>query len=276
MAAQPLVRITESPVDFVTQSKAMNDSPSHVDEQLSLDRYFAAIWRAKWLILLLTISAAGVAWFIARREPATHTAVALVEVGRVWKEPIEDPYVTKEMVNGTTFLRDLAEKIGAKPHQVKRSVRADVVEGGARREKYPIFVSVKATTESAEESVKLAQAAADALIARHEKLFDDAIAFHLASQRRIEQRLTEASTQSSGANRDLVVKLESELDEVRANNESPAATRKTALIEPAAPGAAVQPEVWRRVGATAFLAGIIGIAAAMLVGYVKKGAGSGQ
>jgi len=244
----------------------MSDSPSHVDE-LSLDRYFAAVWRAKWFILLLTITAAGVAWFIARREPATHTAAALLEAGRVWKEPIEDPYVTKEMVNGPTFLRDLAERIGAKPHLLKRSVRAEVVEGGARREKYPIFLSIKATTENTEESVKFAQAAADALIARHEKLFDDAIAFHLASQRRIEQRLAEA--QASGT-RDLVIKLESELDEVKANNGSAAATRKTALIEPATPGAVVQPEIWRRVGVAAFLAGIIGIAAALCVGHFKR------
>ena len=244
----------------------MNDSQSHDDEQLSLDRYFAAIWRAKWLILLLTIAAAGVAWFVARREPATHTAVAFVEVGRVWREPIEDPYVTKELVNGTPFLRDLADKTGVKPHQLKRSVRAEMVEGGARREKYPIFLGIKATTESVEESVKLAQAAADAIIARHEKLFDDAIAFHLSSQHRIEQRLAEA--QSTGA-RDLVIKLESELDEVKVNNGSPAATRKTALIEPASSGATVQPEVWRRVGIAAFLAAIIGIAAAAFIGHFK-------
>ena len=244
----------------------MNDSPSHLDEQLSLDRYFAAIWRAKWLIILLTISAAAVAWFIARREPATHTAVALLEVGRVWKEPIEDPYVTKELINGATFLRDLADKTGVKPHHLKRSVRAEMVEGGARREKYPIFVGIKATTESAEESVKLAQAAADAVIARHEKLFDDAISFHLASQRRLEQRLAEA--QSTGA-RDLAIKLESELDEVKSNNLSPISTRKTALIEPATPGAGVQPEIWRRVGVAAFLAGILGIAVALLIGHFK-------
>ena len=253
----------------------MSDSPSHVDEQLSLDRYFAAIWRAKWLILLLTISAAGVAWFIAHREPATHTAAALLEVGRVWKEPIEDPYVTKELINGSTFLHDLAEKVGVRPQRVRRSVRAEVVEGGARREKYPLFVSVKATTESADESLKLAQAAADALIARHEKLFDDAIALHLASQRRIEQRLAEA--QASAGTRDLVIKLESDLDEVKANNGSPAATRKTALIEPATPGATVQPEVWRRVAAAAFLAAIIGIAAAaLLVGKKQRAVGSRQ
>ena len=252
----------------------MNDSTSSEVDQLSLDRYFAAIWRAKWLILILTITAAGVAWFIVHREPTTHTAVALVEVGRVWKEPIEDPYITKEMVNGATFLRDLAEKTGVKPHHLKRSIRADTVEGGARREKYPILVSIKATTENTEESVKLAQAAADALIARHEKLFDEAIAFHLASQRRIEQRLAEA--QSSSGARDLVIKLEGELDEVKANNGSPTSTRKTALIEPAAPGATVQPEVWRRVGAAAFMAGLIGIAAAVLVGHFKKTAGSRQ
>ena len=142
-----------------------------------------------------------------------------------------------------------------------------MVEGGARREKYPIFLGIKATTESLEESVRLAQAAADAVIARHEKLFNDAIAFHLASQHRIEQRLAEA--QSAGA-RDLVIKLESELDEVKANNGSAVATRKTALIEPATSAATVQPEVWRRVGVAAFLAAIIGIAAAVLIGHFKQ------
>ena len=245
----------------------MNDSQSHDDEQLSLDRHFAAVWRAKWLVILLTISAAGVAWFIARREPATHTAVALVEVGRVWKEPIEDPYVTKELVNGTPCLRDLADKTGVKPHQLKRSVKAEMVEGGARREKYPIFLGIKATTESVEESVKLAQAAADAVIARHERLFNDAIAFHIASQHRLEQRIAEAQSTSA---RDLVIKLESELDEVKANNGSPVATRKTALIEPATPGATVQPEVWRRVGVAAFLAAIIGMAAAVVIGLFRQ------
>ena len=76
--------------------------------------------------------------------------------------------------------------------------------------------------------------------------------------------------------RDLVIKLESDLDEVKANNGSPAATRRTALLEPATPGATVQPEVWRRVGAAAFLAAIIGIAAALLVGRKQRAAGSGQ
>lgn len=246
----------------------MNDpiTPPSQDA-LSLDRYFASVWRAKWLIILVTLAAAGVAWFVASRQPVTHTAVALMEVGRVWKEPIEDPYVTKEIINGSTFVQSVADKSGLRANYLKRSVRADTVEGGPRRERYPIFVRITATTESVDESVKLAQAVADEAVSRHEKLFADAIAPHLESQRRIEARIQEMT---AAQNRDQVVRLESELDEVKANNSSSAVTRKTALIERATPNASIHPEVWRRVAAAGLLAALISIAVAALVGIKGK------
>ena len=230
---------------------------------LSLDRYVASVWRAKWLIILVTLIAAAVAWFVASRQPVTHTAVALIEVGRVWKEPIEDPYVTKEITNGSSFIQTVADKSGVRANILKRSIRVDTVEGGPRRERYPIFVRITATTESADESVKLAQAVADEAISRHEKLFSEAMAPHLDRQRRIETRIQEMS---AAANRELVIRLESELDEVKANNSSLAVTRKTALIERATPTGAIQPEVSRRVAAAGLLAAIISIAIAALVG----------
>jgi len=136
---------------------------------------------------------------------------------------------------------------------------------GARRERYPIFVRIQATTENADESVRLAQAVADAVIARHQQAFEDAIAPRLDGQRRIEARLKEAD-----ANRDLAIKLETQLDEVKANN-SPPATRKTSLVEPAAPSGSSQPEVWRRVAGAALIAALVSIAVAAVVGHFKSG-----
>jgi hypothetical protein len=246
------------------------DDPTdhHTQETLSLDRYVASVWRAKWLIILVTLVAAAVAWFVASRQPVTHTAVALIEVGRVWKEPIEDPYVTREIANGSSFIQTVADKIGVRANLLKRSIRVDTVEGGPRRERYPIFVRITATTESADESVKLAQAVADEAISRHEQLFSDAMAPHLDRQRRIETRIQEMA---AAANRELVIRLESELDEVRANNSSLAVTRKTALIERATPTGSIQPEVSRRVAAAALLAALISIAIAALAGARSSG-----
>jgi hypothetical protein len=246
----------------------MND-PTHqqTPEGLNLDRYVASIWRAKWLIIAVTLAAAGVAWFVASRQPVTHTAIALIEVGRVWKEPIEDPYVTKELTNGSSFIQAVADKSGVRANLLKRSIRADTVEGGPRRERYPIFVRITATTESADESVNLAQVVADEAITRHEKLFADAMAPYLERQRRIEARIREMS---AAANRDLVIRLESELDEVKANNSSLAVTRKTALIERATPAGTIQPEVSRRVAAAGLLAALISIAIAALAGHFRN------
>ena len=239
------------------------------DEELALDRYFLSVWRAKWLIVLITIAAAGVAWFIARRQPALHTATALIEIGRVWKEPIEDPYLTKEIVNGATFTREVADKIGEKVHRLKRSVRADVAEGGAKRERYPLFLRLTATTESADESVKLAQAVADAVVARHEKLFENAIAPHLETQKRLEARLRDSSSQSS-ANREFVVSVERELDEIKANNSVATISKKSALLEPPSLTGTVPPEVWRRVAAAGLIAAFISIISAVLIGRARS------
>src|SRR2546430_2184519 len=58
-------------------------------DEIRLDRYVIAVWRAKWWIILLALVATAVAAFIANRQPAVHEATALVEVGRVWNQPLK-------------------------------------------------------------------------------------------------------------------------------------------------------------------------------------------
>ena len=90
----------------------MDDSTTTMnEEEITLDRYLIAVWRAKWFILLLVLASAGAAALLALRQPTLHTAAALIKVGRVWKEPLEDPYVTTEVANSQGFNRELAEKI---------------------------------------------------------------------------------------------------------------------------------------------------------------------
>jgi hypothetical protein len=241
-------------------------------DQLRLDAYLVAVWRAKWLILTATIAAAAVAAVGGLRQPTLHTSSALVEVGRVWKEPLEDPYATREVANSAVVLGEAAARISARPGDLKRAVRAEAVEVGPRRERYPILVRITATSENSADAVRFAQAVADEVVARHEKIFEQSLRPYLESQRRLEQRLKEVSTEPGS--RDLALKLESELDQVKANNTSPTITRKTTLVEPAEPGPSVAPAIRRRVAAAAFIAALISIAVAALLGHagvVKQG-----
>jgi hypothetical protein len=141
------------------------------------------------------------------------------------------------------------------------------LESGVPHSIYPILIRVTAKTESAEESVRLAQAVADEIIARHEKLFEEAIAPHLERQRQLEQRLKEIGSPPS--DRDFAFKLEGELDEVKASNSSPTSTDKTHLVEKVVPGAAIRPDIWRGAATAGLMAAIAGVAVACLVGYYK-------
>src|ERR687886_20313 len=87
-------------------------------DEIRLDRYVVAAWRAKWWIILLALLATGVAAFIANRQPASYEATALVEVGRVWNQPLKDLFVTAETANSPGFIHELADEIVAWHEQI--------------------------------------------------------------------------------------------------------------------------------------------------------------
>src|SRR5687767_8475604 len=152
------------------------NSNNTMNDEVNLDKYFSAIWRAKWLILFVVISAAAIAFYLARQQPTLHTADAIIEVGRVWKEPLEDTYITEQVVNSAGFMHELATKIGVKPRQLKSNIQAEAIIVGPRVSRYPILLKITASADSESEAVKFAQAVADELISRHERLFNEALA----------------------------------------------------------------------------------------------------
>src|SRR6266705_2445693 len=161
------------------------------EEEIRLDSFFKWVWRGKWLIIFLVVVASGLAALTGLRQPEAHTATALIEVGHVWGKPLKDIYVTVEIANSPGFIQDVAAKAGVKPGQLARSVQVSAVESGVPHSIYAILIRVTAKSESDDESVRLAQVVADEIVARHEKLFGEAIAPHLERQQQLEQRLRE-------------------------------------------------------------------------------------
>lgn len=236
------------------------------EEEIRLDKYLVAVWRAKWLIILGVLAAAGAAYLLASRQPTLHKATALIKIGRIWKEPIEDPYITEAIINSAGFQKELAKKINVNPRQLKRSLHAETIIAGPRRARYPILLSITTTDESADEAVRLAQAIADEVMARHMELFDEAMKPHVEQERRLEERYKELAAQGS-ASRELLLKVEGELSEIRANNSASNVTEKTRLLTGVEPEASIKPGVWRDVAAAALIAAIVCIAAAVLFGH---------
>lgn len=239
-----------------------------MSDEVNLDKYLSAIWRAKWLILLVVMATAAIAIYLARQQPTLYTADAIIEVGRVWKEPLEDTYITEQVVKSAGFLHELAPKIGLKPKQLKSNIQSEAIIVGPKVSRYPILLKITASAESESEAVRLAQAVADELISRHEKLFNEAIAPRKAREQKLAEQLKELKAQSS-APRELLMKLEDDLDTAKFNNSSPSASRKTSLKEAVVAISTSQPTGWRSAASAAVIAFLACFTIVALVAYFK-------
>lgn len=237
-------------------------------DEIRLDRYVIAVWRAKWWIILLAVAATLVAAFIANRQPAVYEAAALVEVGRVWNQPLKDLFVTAETASSPGFVHELAGKISVPPKQLTRALKVEPLVSGVPHARYAILISISATTDSADQSVRFAQSMADEIVAWHEQIYEEAMRPHRERQQQLEEQIKQALTSATG--RDAAIKLESELEEVKTNNTSPIATGKTHLIGKIVAGAPLKPPIWRGAASWGLIAGLAGVIVALLLGHAKR------
>jgi capsular polysaccharide biosynthesis protein len=236
-----------------------------MDDRIEFNKYATAIWRGKWLILAAAVIAGAATAAYRYRQPPTYTAEALIRIGRVWKEPLEDPYVTAEFINSQGFIDDVAHKLSMKPGQLRRAVRAAAVTAGPQRSSYAILVRITSSTDSSDQSIQIAERVANEVVAAHQAVFDQAIAPHLETQRRLEE-LARANAPTTNASLDAQLKLDQELGEIKSSNTSPTMTEKTRLLGPAARQSVTKPEVWQPAAIAAFAAAAVAVAAAVLIG----------
>ena len=236
-------------------------------DEIRLDRYVMAAWRAKWWIILLALLATGVAAFIASRQPATYEATALVEVGRVWNQPLKDLFITAETASSPGFIHELAGKINVPAKQLTRALQVEPLVSGVPHARYAILIRIAATTDSPDQSVRFAQAMADEIVAWHEQIYEEAMRPRRERQQQLEEQLKQA--QSSRAASDVALKLETELQEVKTNNTSPLVTAKTHLVDKIVAGGANKPPIWRNAASWGLAAALAGLVLALMLGHTK-------
>lgn len=237
------------------------------DDEIRLDAFLTWIWRGKWWIILLTVAASGLSALMGSQQSETHTANALIEIGRVWGKPIKDIYLTVEVAKNPGFIQEVAEKANLRHGQLARHVQVAAVESGRPRSFAPILVRVTADAATNEEVVMFAQAMVDEIIARHDKLYDADMAPHIEQQQWLEQRLKQVGT--TPAEQDLALKIKTQLAEVVTNNSSPLMTERTHLIERIVPGSTPRPGILRGAVTAGLIGAIVGVAIACAIGYFR-------
>jgi hypothetical protein len=237
-------------------------------DEIRLDRYVIAVWRAKWWIILLALAGTAVAAFIANRQPAVHEATALVEVGRVWNQPLKDLFVTAETASSPGFIHELAGKINVAPKQLTRALQVEPLVSGVPHARYAILIRITATTDTPDQSVSFAQAMANEIVAWHEQIYEEAMRPHRERQQQLEEQIKQSLASATG--RDTAIKLESELEEVKINNTSPIATSKTHLVDKIVPGKAIKPPIWRSAASWGLVTALAGVIVALMIGHAKS------
>jgi hypothetical protein len=244
-------------------------------EELNLDRYVRAIWRAKWLLLAWVLAAGFATWLIASAQPTLYSAVALLEIGRVRREQIQDPNVTREIVNNPAFARDVANNIGMNTDQFMGMLRAETITAGPRRATYAALIKITGQAHDPDTSVRLTRAAAHELIRRHQLIFDEAIAPHLEFEKRVESILTQLKARPDPSLSAALLKIENLLAETREEKSSPFLTGRTRLADAVAPTDVVRPPVRRSVAVACIIAAAIGLLTIGGLAYLKPNSARG-
>jgi hypothetical protein len=237
------------------------------EKEIRLDRYVIAVWKARWIILVLMLLTGGITYWLITRQPAQITSTALIKVGKVNDKQIEDPYVTAELINSLAFHHAVSEKHGGdiRPNALRRAVRADTVNVGPPRAAYPILVRITATSETPDESLLLARVVAEEIIERHERIFNEAVAPHLERQKKLEELYSRKEQQPIES----VLRLERELEEVKSANTAPL-TQKTIMFAAPYRSGATKPDTTRNTATSAILAFIIGVFLAIIYDHLKE------
>ena len=186
----------------------------------------------------------------------------------MWNQPLKDLFVTAETASSPGFIHELAGKINVPAKQLTRGLQVEPLISGVPHARYAIMIRVTATTDNADQSVRFAQAMADEIVAWHEQIYEEAMRPHRERQQQLEEQVK----QTSAASRDIGIKVESELEEVKTNNTSPIATSKTHLVGKIVANGASKPPIWRNAASWGLLAGLAGVVIALVIGHTRGGA----
>lgn len=196
--------------------------------ELDISLWLGLIWKRRLLIISFTVMTAAAAAITALYQPQLYSAHALVRLGRVWGEQVEDPYLLTEVATSQKFLQQVSEKTQVKPVDLRRCLQFKRLEGGKARARYVYLIKVEATSETPELAERVTLRAAEQLIARADQRFEPALEAARSRERELESRLKGIAPPE---NREERLELERQLAEVRLHSQSPLRTHRSEIVE---------------------------------------------
>ncbi len=142
------------------------------DREITLGDLWRAIWRGKWIVVATTVVAALVAFALTFTSDTTYTASAKVYLGQATtmmgnlaSTPGTNPLTAATVLQGDAVVAAVAEATGLSPGAVR--ARTDVAvprAPGTVTANQPAIATITARTSTRDESVRLANAYAEAAL----------------------------------------------------------------------------------------------------------------
>lgn len=196
--------------------------------ELSFVDLFWAVWRRViWLVVVALFAGAGGYWWANRKVPV-YQGTAFVEIGRVDQEVVEEPHLLVEVINAPGFLakQDDSPATGLAtenedPGKKKKKRRggaggrlnAECLETGRKRERIVYLIRITADSEDKGAARATVEAAAQAVIERTNKPFEEAMKLFKARESELVARLE--SLRKTNAGPVEIAQCEHDLFEVR-------------------------------------------------------------
>ncbi|MBX7220948.1 MAG: hypothetical protein K1Y36_13440 [Blastocatellia bacterium] len=194
--------------------------------ELSLVDLFWAVWRrAIWLVVVALVVGAGGYWWANRKVPV-YQGTAFVEIGRVDQEAVEEPHLLVEVINAPGFLakQDDAPVTGVEteePGKKKKKRRggaggrlnAECLETGRKRERIVYLIRITADSEDKGAARSTVETAAQAVIERTNKPFEEAVKLFKTRENELVARLETLRKANAGPVE--IAQCEHDLFEVR-------------------------------------------------------------
>ncbi|MBI4853406.1 MAG: hypothetical protein HY819_16555 [Acidobacteria bacterium] len=246
---------------------------------IDLAPYIRAIWKYKWLIIILPLISVTITLVLSLREKPSYIATAHIKIGKVWDLPVGDPNIIAELVTKSPFLLRVNEKLSKKRNidVLSRAITAEKLEAGKGRARYVYLVRLTGRGASPELAEELTKATAEQVIFESNQIFDKAYTAYENREKELKKKIEELKTSATSTNlspTELYEKrletelLETELSETQINNQSPLKTFKTAFAQEIEPAKQVpSPNVYKFLAMAASTALALGVLIALALEF---------
>jgi Uncharacterized protein involved in exopolysaccharide biosynthesis len=151
----------------------------------------------RWKLLLLGVFAGTIlATLVTFVLPKQYQASVLLQAGAVNDRQLEESYTIAEIINSDSFRQSLASKLNL-------AISPKMIQAATNMIRPSPMVTIDVFADTPQHAVQLADAAANAIIARHQPLFEKKLEYFINYDNELKNRIQSGNEDLDALNRDL-------------------------------------------------------------------------